>query len=88
MWEGDALNSFLVTQSLKGLIEFYEKGQGFTGAYQENFERMRTPEKLGQKCYGENYWDPFTGKKCLWIFPSALVLAISLETVLSPCESY
>ena len=62
MWEGDALNSFLVTWSLKDLIQFHEKGQGFTGAYQENFERMRTPKKLGQKWYGVNYWDPIIGK--------------------------
>ena len=24
--------------------------------------RMRTPEKLGQKCYGGNYWDHIIGK--------------------------
>ena len=49
MWEGDALDSFLVTWSLKGLIQFHEKDQRFTGAYQENFVR------LGQKYYGGNY---------------------------------
>ena len=43
MLEGDALDSFLVTWSLKGLIQFHEKDQGFTGAYQENFVKMRTP---------------------------------------------
>ena len=59
------LNSFLVTWSLKGLIQFHEKGWRFTGAYQEHFERTRTPDKLelGQKCYGGgNYWDPIIGE--------------------------
>ena len=33
MWEGGALNSFLVAWSLKGLIQFDEKGQGLPGGY-------------------------------------------------------
>ena len=58
------LNSFLVTWSLKGLIQFHEKGWRFTGAYQEHFERMRTPDKLEleQKCCGGNYWDSIIGE--------------------------
>ena len=59
---GDVLDSFLVTWSLKGLIQFHEKDQGFTGEYEENFVKMRTPQKLGQKYYGGNYWDPIIGK--------------------------
>ena len=62
MWEGDALDSFLVTWSLKGLMQFHKKDQGFTGAYQKHFVRMRTPEKLVQKYYGKSYWDPIIGK--------------------------
>ena len=59
---GGALNSFLVTWSLKGLIQFHEKGYRFTGAYQEHFERMRTPEKLGQNVMVEIIGTPLLGK--------------------------
>ena len=65
MWRGGgggALNLFLVTQSLKGLIQFQEKDQRFTGAYQEIFDGMKTPGKLWQKYYGGDYWDPIIGK--------------------------
>ena len=40
------LTNVTVTWSLKGLIQFQEKGQRFTEACQENFDRMKTPEKL------------------------------------------
>ena len=48
-WWGDALHSFLVKQILKALIQFRKKDQGFTGAHQENFERMRTSVKTRAK---------------------------------------
>ena len=69
MWEGDALNSLLVTWSLKGLIKFHEKDYGFTGAYQEKFESLRILEKIGQKCYGGNYWDSIIEKNTYWYPP-------------------